>query len=125
MRRMRVVIGAAVLAAFGAGTVTGWFLATRQPLPGTLAPPAVPGEVVGQPARPPELFGRVEAVRHSEQHGTAFLVRSTKPNSAGWDSEQNVHHRTIDMPCWVGVREGVERTYASFLAEQAAGTLRG
>jgi hypothetical protein len=75
-----------------------------------------------EPTRPPELFGKVEAVRHSERGGTSFLVRSTEPNLSGWDSEQNAHHRAIDMPCWVSVRNGVQvRHRAGGPAEVAVG----
>jgi hypothetical protein len=92
-----------------------WFLANRQQRPDQLAPPGVSAQDTapaaeadppGQPLRPPELFGKVEAVRHLEKHGTNILIRSTKPNLAGWDSAQNAYHRSIDMPCWVAIHAG-------------------
>jgi hypothetical protein len=60
-----------------------------------------------EPSRPPELFGKVEAVRHSDYSGSQFLIRSTQPNRPGWDSAQNTYHRQTGLPCWVTVRDAV------------------
>jgi hypothetical protein len=105
------VIAAGVVAALVLA-VGVWWAARRaeQPRPPE-GPPAVPvapapREVASEAARPPELFGTVEAVNRSNGAVYSFLVRSTTPNTAGWDSEQNAHHRKLDMPCWVLVREG-------------------
>ena len=58
-----------------------------------------------EPSRPPELFGKVEAVRNSERGGTSFLIRSTQPNRPGWESEQNAWHRQYGRLCWVTARD--------------------
>jgi hypothetical protein len=60
-----------------------------------------------EPLRPPELFGKVQAIRPADRGVVSFLVRSTQPNRPGWDSEQNAHHRKTDLRCWVRIRSTV------------------
>jgi len=60
----------------------------------------------GLPSRPPELFGVVEDVRPLNQ-GTPFLLRSTRPNLAGWHSPQNEHHLKNGPLCVIIRREGL------------------
>jgi hypothetical protein len=62
----------------------------------------MPDQLPGQPPRPPELFGTIEAVHP----GVKLLVRSARPNTPGWDSPQNEYHRRYDLPCWVLLRAG-------------------
>ena len=106
MRRTPVLVGIAIMVAFGSGAAMGWLLATRQQPPEQQAPPglvtasAVPDDPPGQPARPPELFGTIEDVHP----GVKFLVRSRQPKTPGWDSPQNEYHRRYDIPCWVLLR---------------------
>jgi hypothetical protein len=103
MRRNRViasVVVAALLMAFGAWWGIRPPELVRPPGPPPLAAPA---GVASEPLRPPELFGTIEAVHP----GVKFLVRSTRPNTPGWDSPQNEHHRKYDLKCWVLVREGL------------------
>jgi hypothetical protein len=111
MTRTRVLVVVAIVAAFGAGTVTGCLLAVRRQPPGQPAVPETPGQAAvpatptdppGQPPRPPDFFGRVESVNRTE-YGIVFQIRSTKPNLAGWDSEQNAYNRRQDWPGYPSV----------------------
>jgi HEAT repeat protein len=70
MRRARVLVGFAVLAAFGAGTGTGWLLAIRQ------QPPGRPVDPPGQAVAP--TISRQNPTEPSTEKSTSELIAGLK-----------------------------------------------
>src|SRR3954452_8322026 len=62
----------------------------------------------GQPSRPPELSGRVEAVRRSGRGVSSFLVRSARPDLPGWRSAGPGRAGGGEVLCWVNAPDAAK-----------------